>query len=94
MFSTFLFEIIGTGAVNNGFNQSSAMGADIMYPLLSAASIFVGGVGVVMLFVTLFSYFLGAGDEDKMAKAHNSLFSSFGMIIVSVVLFFLAKMFL
>lgn len=66
---------------------------DLIYPLLSAASVFIGGIGTVMLFITLFSYFLGAGDEDKMSKAHSLLFGSIFMIAASVVLFFLAKMF-
>lgn len=68
-------------------------GADFVYPLLSAASVFIGGIGTVMLFITLFSYFLGAGDEDKMSKAHSLLFGSIAMIASSVLLFFLAKMF-
>lgn len=95
MLSTFIFSILGAGASGANSNPADKItgGADIIYPLFSAASIFIGGIGTVMLFMTLFSYFLGAGDEEKMAKSHSLLMNSIVMIVSSVILFFLAKMF-
>ncbi len=95
---SFLFEIIG-----NNFREAdvsvpsisaSSSRAEFISPFLLAVSVFVGGIGTVMLFITLFSYFLGAGDEDRMIQAHNSLFLSFGMILLSIFLFFVAKLFI
>ncbi len=98
MFLRYIFSVAQVEAkiIDNSanINSSEALGGmDFLYPLLTGASVFMGGSGVVMLLITLFFYFVGAGDEDKMGKAHNMLFTASALIIISILLFFLAKMF-
>lgn len=59
--------------------------------LLIWISVLLGMMGIVMLVVSVFLYFLAAGEEPKMAKGNGMLWGGIGCLVGAIAVYSIAK---